>query len=148
MVEIKRHQKGQRTYTHWGHRVKEVKIVPDKKPGDQQPASSQPQTQQYQPGTAGQPGVQTVQFTAQPDQMSGRYTNFAIVNNTETEFTLDFFYRQPAGLVKKAGPAEQNKPDTAMVIRLISGPKHTKRLLNALADSVARYEKQYGVIKI
>ena len=66
----------------------------------------------------------------------GIYTNLAMVNHTETEFTLDFLYIQP------------QQPRASVRARIISSPKHTKRLIEALKDNIAKYEKRFGVIDI
>ncbi len=59
---------------------------------------------------------------------NGQYVNMALVNHTETEFTLDFIYVQP------------QQPRARVLSRIITNPKHLKRLLGALQDSLARYE--------
>jgi hypothetical protein len=66
----------------------------------------------------------------------GAYVNLAMVNHTETEFTLDFIYIQP------------QQPKAKVRARIITSPKHTKRLLEALKDNMARYEKRFGVVDI
>ncbi len=66
----------------------------------------------------------------------GAYVNLAMVNHTETEFILDFIYVQP------------QQPKAKVRSRLITSPKHTKRLLEALKDNVAKFEKRFGVIDI
>jgi len=66
----------------------------------------------------------------------GAYVNLAMVNHTETEFIMDFIYVQP------------QQPKAKVRARLITSPKHTKRLLEALKENVAKYEKRFGVIDI
>ncbi len=60
----------------------------------------------------------------------------AMVNHNETELTLDFIYVQP------------QEPKGKVRARIISSPKHAKRLLIALQDSIAGYERKFGVIDI
>ncbi|WP_257453584.1 DUF3467 domain-containing protein [Archangium lipolyticum] len=68
------------------------------------------------------------------DVANGRYVNMALVNHTETEFTLDFIHVQP-------------HPVRAKVLsRVILNPKHVKRLLKVLQEGVANYESRYGTI--
>ncbi|GAC1342782.1 MAG: hypothetical protein NVSMB23_15840 [Myxococcales bacterium] len=79
---------------------------------------------------------QPVQIQIQIDEATanGVYANMAMVNHSETEFSLDFIYVQPqmAKAVVRA--------------RVISSPKHVKRLLLALQDNVAKFEAQFGKI--
>lgn len=66
----------------------------------------------------------------------GAYVNFTLVNHTETEFVLDFVYVQPM------------EPRAKVRARILSSPKHAKRLLLLLRDHVAHFEEQYGVIDV
>jgi hypothetical protein len=66
----------------------------------------------------------------------GLYTNFVLINHTENEFVLDFAYLQP-----------QN-PTAKVRARIISSPRHTKRLLAALKKNVERYEERFGTIEL
>jgi hypothetical protein len=60
----------------------------------------------------------------------------AMVNHTETEFTIDLIYVQPQG------------PKATVRARAITTPKHLKRLLLAIQDNVARYEQRFGTIEV
>ena len=66
----------------------------------------------------------------------GVYSNLVLINHTENEFVLDFAYLQP-----------QN-PIARVRSRVISSPRHTKRLLAALQKNVQRYEERFGVIEV
>ncbi len=66
----------------------------------------------------------------------GNYVNMALVNHTETEFTLDFIYVQP------------QQPKAKVRSRIITNPKHMKRLILAMQDNVAKYESKFGVIQL
>ena len=81
---------------------------------------------------------QPMQIQIQIDDATanGAYTNMAMVNHSETEFILDFIYVQPQ--MAKA----------VVRSRVISSPKHVKRLLLALQDNIAKYEAQFGKIDI
>jgi hypothetical protein len=66
----------------------------------------------------------------------GAYVNFTLVNHTETEFVLDFVYVQPM------------EPRAKVRARILSSPKHAKRLMLLLKDHVAHFEEAYGVIDV
>jgi uncharacterized protein DUF3467 len=66
----------------------------------------------------------------------GLYTNFVMINHAENEFVLDFAYLQPSS------------PAAKVRARIISSPRHTKRLLAALQKNVERYEERFGVIEL
>src|SRR5437868_1484580 len=65
----------------------------------------------------------------------GAYTNLVLINHNENEFVLDFAYLQPAA------------PRARVRSRIISSPRHTKRLLRALEINLRRYEERYGKIE-
>ena len=64
----------------------------------------------------------------------GVYVNMALVNHTDTEFTLDFVWVQP------------QQPKAKVRSRVITSPRHMKRLVAAMADNLAKYESRFGVI--
>lgn len=80
------------------------------------------------------PDVQQLQIQLDEDVANGQYSNMALVNHTETEFTLDFIYVQP------------QQPKAKVRSRIITSPKHMKRLLLALQDNLARYEARFGPV--
>ncbi len=65
----------------------------------------------------------------------------AFVNFAETEFVLDFLYIQPRH-------SPQDRGNAKVFSRILSSPVHTKRFLNALAESIRLYEQRFGVIDI
>ena len=77
-----------------------------------------------------------LQIQIDDDVANGTYVNMALVNHTETEFTLDLIYVQP------------QPPKARVRSRIITSPKHMKRLLLAMQDNVAKYEGKYGAIEI
>lgn len=81
------------------------------------------------------PPVQ-VKIELDPETAQGMYVNMAMVNHNEAEFTLDFIYVQP------------QEPKGKVRARIISSPKHTKRLMIALQEAVAGYERKFGNIDI
>ncbi len=88
-------------------------------------ADSPPQTAQIQ-----------VQIQLDEEMAQGVYVNMALVNHSETEFTLDMIYVQP------------QQPKAKVRARLITSPKHMKRLLLAMQEQVSRYEQRFGDIEI
>jgi hypothetical protein len=66
----------------------------------------------------------------------GHYSNLVVINHSENEFVIDFAYLQP-----------QN-PNAKVRSRIISSPRHTKRLLVALQKNLDRYEARYGAIEL
>jgi hypothetical protein len=70
------------------------------------------------------------------DIAQGLYCNLVLLNHTENEFVLDFAFIQPAN-----GRAKVRT-------RVISSPRHTKRLLHALQKNLERYEERFGVIDL
>ena len=77
-----------------------------------------------------------IQIQLDDDIAQGAYVNLAMVNHSETEFTLDFIYVQP------------QQPKAKVRARIISSPKHTKRLVEALKDNLTKYEKRFGTIEV
>lgn len=65
----------------------------------------------------------------------GTYSNLAIITHSHSEFILDFIRLVP------------NVPKAKVKARIIVTPEHAKRLIQALADNVRRYEAQYGPIQ-
>ena len=64
----------------------------------------------------------------------GVYVNMALVNHTDSEFTLDCIYVQP------------QQPKARVKSRIITSPRHMKRLVAAMVDNLQKYEAKYGVI--
>jgi Protein of unknown function (DUF3467) len=64
----------------------------------------------------------------------GVYSNLVLINHNDSEFVLDFAYLQPGA------------PRARVRGRIISSPRHTKRLLRALEFNIRRYEERFGKI--
>ncbi|HUL58222.1 MAG TPA: DUF3467 domain-containing protein [Anaeromyxobacteraceae bacterium] len=77
-----------------------------------------------------------LQIDLDPAVANGVFVNMAMVNHTETEFTLDLLYVQPQA------------PRATVRARAITTPKHMKRLLLALQDNVAKWESRFGRIEL
>jgi hypothetical protein len=84
------------------------------------------------------PPAANLQLQIQLDEelAQGMYVNMALINHSETEFTLDMIYVQP------------QQPKAKVRARLITSPKHMKRLLLAMQEQVGRYEQRFGVIDV
>lgn len=65
----------------------------------------------------------------------GTYSNMVIISHSSNEFVLDFLSNLPGG------------PTPTVAQRLILTPDNTKKLLFALQENVAKYEKQFGTIR-
>ncbi len=85
---------------------------------------------------AQQPKQMQIQIQLDDDVAQGMYVNLALVNHTETEFTIDLMYLQP------------QQPRAKVRARMISSPKHTKRLMFALQENLRRYEERFGQIDL
>lgn len=77
-----------------------------------------------------------IQLQIDDTTAQGTYANLVMINHSENEFVLDFAYLSPPGRSAKVKS------------RIISSPRHTKRLLQALQKNVERYEERYGVIEL
>ena len=75
--------------------------------------------------------IQIDEATAQ-----GTYANLGIVNHSDSEFTFDFVYIQP------------QTPQGKVRARIITSPRHAKRLLIALEENVRRFESSFGTIDL
>ncbi|MBQ8046242.1 MAG: DUF3467 domain-containing protein [Bacteroidales bacterium] len=64
----------------------------------------------------------------------GVYSNMAVISHSNTEFVADFLQMLPGFPKAKVGA------------RVILTPFHAKRLLNALADNIEKYEATHGRI--
>src|SRR6266513_866206 len=82
------------------------------------------------------PSELQLQIQLDDDIANGQYINMALVNHTETEFTLDFIYVQP------------QQPKAKVRSRIITNPKHMKRLVLAMQDNLAKFEAKFGPIEL
>jgi hypothetical protein len=77
-----------------------------------------------------------LQIQIEEDVSQGAYSNLVLINHTENEFVLDFAFIQP-----NVGRARVRS-------RIISSPRHTKRLMLALQKNLERFEERFGVVEI
>lgn len=68
------------------------------------------------------------------DTAQGVFINMAVVNHNDGEFIVDFIYAQPQG------------PRAKVRSRIITTPKHMKRLIAALQENLQRYERAFGPV--
>ena len=69
-------------------------------------------------------------------ESEGIYSNLALITHSPAEFVIDFTRMLP------------NVPKAKVYARIIMTPQHAKSLLKALEDNIAKYEKQFGEIKL
>lgn len=74
-----------------------------------------------------------IQIKASDEKIKGEYANMMQVMHTQEEFVLDFLNVFP--------------PTGTLNSRVIVSPGHMKRIIAALADNLAKYEKQFGEVK-
>ena len=77
-----------------------------------------------------------LQIELKEEVAQGTYANLAIITHSSSEFILDFIRVMPG--VPKAGVQSRG----------IVAPEHAKRLLRALEDNIAKYERLFGPIRI
>ena len=82
------------------------------------------------------PPPPALQFSIDDSVANGVYVNFANIIHNPAEFVIDF------------GRAVPGRNDVRVLSRVLLTPVHTKQLLNALAQNVALYEKNFGIIRI
>jgi len=68
-----------------------------------------------------------------PDSvLPGVYSNQMVVSHTREEFVLDFVTMFP--------------PQGVVAARVIVSPGHLKRMIRALGENLARYERHFGAL--
>ncbi|MBK8700829.1 MAG: DUF3467 domain-containing protein [Saprospiraceae bacterium] len=65
----------------------------------------------------------------------GIYSNLANISHNQSEFVVDFIRLVP------------NVPKAKVKARVILTPQHAKRLLQAMAENIKKYEAQFGTIE-
>ena len=65
----------------------------------------------------------------------GIYSNLAIITHSTSEFVIDFVKVMPG------------VPKAKVKSRILLTPQHAKRLMNALAENIQKYESVHGTIK-
>lgn len=75
-----------------------------------------------------------IQIDLDEGTAQGAYANLVLINHSDNEFVFDFAFLQP------------NAPRARVRSRIVSSPRHTKRMLRALEVNVRRYEERFGTI--
>jgi len=71
------------------------------------------------------------------DQLAvGVYSNLVMVHQTDSEMVLDFLFLQPG------------QPKANLRSRIVTSPRHVKRLIGVLQEQMARYERLHGEVKL
>lgn len=82
------------------------------------------------------PPARRVQVKIDETMAPGVYSNMAMIHHNDAEFVLDFLYAQP------------QEPRATVRARIITSPRHVKRLIRVLSDQLAHYEKVHGEVTI
>lgn len=77
-----------------------------------------------------------LQIELKDDVAQGTYANLAIITHSSSEFIVDFVRVMP-GL-----------PKAGVQSRIVLTPEHAKRLMFALQENVAKYERQFGPVRM
>ncbi len=75
---------------------------------------------------------QQIQIRAIDKDLKGVYSNLMQVTHTQEEFILDFF-----NVIGLSG---------VLSTRVILSPGHLKRMIQALAENMGRYEQKFGTV--
>lgn len=77
-----------------------------------------------------------LQIELKEEVAQGTYANLAIITHSTSEFIVDFIRVMP-GL-----------PKAGVQSRIVLTPEHAKRLMYALQENVAKYERNFGLIRM
>ncbi len=80
--------------------------------------------------------TQGIRIQLPPDIAKGTYSNLAIISHSHSEFIIDFVANLPPS------------SNALVQSRVIMAPEHAKRLLQALAENVSKYESHFGKIEL
>ena len=75
-----------------------------------------------------------LQIELKEEVAQGTYANLAIITHSSSEFILDFIRVMPG------------MPKAGVQSRIVVAPEHAKRLLRALEDNIAKYERVFGYV--
>ena len=79
---------------------------------------------------------QKLNINLTPEMAEGTYANLAIIAHSYSEFVMDFVRMMPG------------QKNANVQSRVIMTPDNAKKLLFALQENIAKFEKQNGTIKI
>jgi len=80
--------------------------------------------------------TQQIQIQVNEKVADGEYANLAIITHSAAEFVLDFVRVMPGS------------PKANVRSRVIMTPSHTKALLRALEQNIAKYEAEHGEVRM
>lgn len=80
------------------------------------------------------PARPKIQIKVDEATANGVYSNMVILHSNDSEFTLDFCFVQP------------HQPFASVRSRVVTSPRHVKRLLRILSDQMERWERRHGEI--
>ncbi len=83
-----------------------------------------------------QPPQQQIKIELGEKEAEGIYANLAMIANSPTEIIIDFVRVMP------------RSPKARVLSRIIMTPMHAKLLQKALTENIAKFEKQFGKIKL
>lgn len=83
-----------------------------------------------------QPMDNQINIELSEEVAEGIYSNLAMIAHSNSEFVVDFIRMMP-GL-----------PKAKVKARVVLTPEHAKRLLQALADNIGKYEENFGEINV
>lgn len=75
-----------------------------------------------------------VEIHLDEETAQGVYVNLAMINHSDSEFTIDFIFVQPQA------------PKAKVRSRVITSPRHLKRLIAALQENLQSYENVHGPV--
>ena len=82
------------------------------------------------------PPQQQINIQLDEAQAEGIYANLAMIMHSPTEIIIDFARVMP------------RMPKAKVLSRIIMTPMHAKMMHQALTDNIAKFEKQFGEIKL
>lgn len=88
----------------------------------------------FDPTTPNPQGGSELNIELGEDEAEGTYSNLVMIAHSPEEFILDFIRVMP-------GVSEARVKS-----RIIITPQHAKRLLQALAENIERYERAHGEV--
>lgn len=77
-------------------------------------------------------GSEGIDVKISDDELKGRYSNLLRITHSREEFILDFINLVP--------------PQGVVTARVVTSPGHLKRIIQALATNLARYEETFGAV--
>lgn len=91
--------------------------------------------------------VNVVPILKVTDKTLKKYTNIAVVRNTEHDFIIDFCFNEPPSIDELETIQIEGKHTIPIDIRLVMSPSFVPRLLNAIQTQWDRYAKTKRYIK-